>query len=60
MTPDCQLPCDRDCEITRDECSRHCWNWHRPRHKPDWHDPLDCDSELRGLRGGITWDVRQA
>src|SRR5437762_9313930 len=36
---DCQLPCDGDCEIA----PVHCWNWHRPNHKPDWHDPANCD-----------------
>lgn len=36
---DCQLPCDADCEIG----PVHCWNWHRPDHKPDWHDPQECD-----------------
>ena len=36
---DCQMPCDEDCEIG----PVHCWNWHRPNHKPDWHDPAECD-----------------
>lgn len=35
----CQMPCDPDCEIS----PAHCWNWHRPNHKPDWHDPRGCD-----------------
>jgi hypothetical protein len=34
----CQLPCDPDCELG----PVHCWNWHRPAHKPDWHDPAAC------------------
>lgn len=38
MTGDCQLPCDADCEIG----PVHCWNYHRPNHKPDWHDPAEC------------------
>jgi hypothetical protein len=37
---DCQMPCDADCEIG----PVHCWNWHRPNHKPDWHDPAKCDA----------------
>ena len=37
--PDCQMPCDPDCEIA----GFHCWNHHRPGHKPDWHDPDACD-----------------
>jgi hypothetical protein len=40
---DCRLPCDDDCEIGR----RHCENWHRPNHKPDWHDPEACDRNCR-------------
>ena len=32
--PDCWLHCDEDCEAG----PRHCWNLHRPSHKPDWHD----------------------
>lgn len=40
-SPDCQMPCDEDCEIG----PVHCWNWHRPSHKPDWHDPAKCDPE---------------
>ena len=38
--PDCQMPCDADCEAG----PVHCWNWHRPNHKPDWHDPEACDA----------------
>ena len=37
---DCRLPCDIDCEIA----PVHCWNWHRPNHKADWHDPAACDA----------------
>ena len=47
--PDCQMPCDDDCEIA----PVHCWNWHRPNHKRDWHDPAGCDeraAEMRELR----------
>ena len=33
------MPCDADCEVG----PVHCWNWHRPNHKPDWHDPAACD-----------------
>lgn len=36
----CHLPCDPDCEIG----PVHCWNWHRPKHKPDWHNPARCDA----------------
>ncbi len=36
---DCQMPCDDDCEIA----PVHCWNAHRPNHKPDWHDSVECD-----------------
>ena len=36
---DCQMPCDADCEIA----PVHCWNAHRPNHKPDWHDSEECD-----------------
>jgi hypothetical protein len=42
MTDGCQLPCDADCEIG----PVHCWNYHRPSHKPDWHDPAECDVAL--------------
>ena len=38
MMPDCWMPCDDDCEIGR----VHCWNYHRPNRKPDWHDPELC------------------
>jgi len=44
---DCQMKCDTDCEVGH---SIHCWNWHRPRHKPDWHDPRVCDARLRNRR----------
>jgi hypothetical protein len=37
---DCQVACDADCEIA----PVHCWNAHRPNHKPDWHDASECDS----------------
>lgn len=37
---DCQMECDADCEIA----PVHCWNAHRPRHKPDWHDASECDA----------------
>jgi len=37
---DCQMECDTDCEIA----PVHCWNAHRPNHKPDWHDASECDS----------------
>jgi hypothetical protein len=46
---DCQMPCDDDCEIG----PVHCWNAHRPNHKPDWHDSVECDeraAEMRELR----------
>jgi hypothetical protein len=46
--PDCQMPCDEDCEIATPTGSSppvHCWNWHRPSHKPDWHDPAACDAQ---------------
>lgn len=36
---DCQMICDPDCEVAPE----HCWNHHRPSHKPDWHDPAECD-----------------
>src|ERR1022692_4739674 len=36
--PDCWLHCDEDCEAG----PRHCWNLHRPSHKPDWHDQHAC------------------
>jgi len=45
----CQLPCDPDCESG----PVHCWNVHRPSHKPDWHDPATCPAIAReALEGG--------
>jgi hypothetical protein len=44
---DCHLPCDTDCEIS----PVHCWNWHRPNHKPDWHDPAACDAGKSAATG---------
>jgi len=41
---DCQMPCDPDCEIG----PVHCWNRHRPDHKPDWHDGAACDAAQDG------------
>ena len=49
VTGNCHMPCDDDCEIG----PVHCWNYHRPNHKPDWHDPEACDeraAEMRELR----------
>jgi hypothetical protein len=43
--PGCQMPCDDDCEIA----PSHCWNWHRPNHKPDWHDPAECDARTAAI-----------
>ena len=40
---DCRQPCDADCEIG----PVHCWNRHRPNHKPDWHDGAACDAATR-------------
>jgi hypothetical protein len=34
----CVIECDSDCEVGR----FHCWNYHRPNHKKDWHDPVQC------------------
>ncbi len=45
MGPDCQMACDPDCEIG----PVHCWNAHRPGHKPDWHDSAACDRSVRPL-----------
>ncbi len=36
--PGCWLRCDVDCEAD----PWHCWNLHRPSHKPDWHDQHAC------------------
>jgi hypothetical protein len=33
--PNCQYPCDPDCEIGKPHCENH--------HPPDWHDPVECD-----------------
>jgi hypothetical protein len=43
---DCQVACDRDCEIAM----VHCAYWHEPRHRPGWHDPGVCDREVDGGR----------
>lgn len=34
----CLIQCDADCELGE----YHCWNYHRPNHKADWHDPVHC------------------
>lgn len=59
---DCQVPCDDDCEIG----PKHCWNRHRPKHKPGWHNPVECDerqaakewADEQAERIGKTWKSR--
>lgn len=41
-TRSCRMPCDEDCGIG----PVHCWNWHRPNDKPDWHNPAECDKAV--------------
>lgn len=50
VLPDCQGPCDTDCEIAPE----HCEYWHLPKASgpdgsADWHDPAGCDRHWRGV-----------
>jgi hypothetical protein len=37
--PDCQWPCDPDCELGPVHCMWH----HEAGHRTGWHDPDACD-----------------
>jgi hypothetical protein len=46
-TPECYMPCDDECEVGK----VHCWNVHRPNHKPDWHSTEDCPGPQEKVYG---------
>lgn len=39
--PDCQWPCDPDCELGPVHCMWH----HEAGHRAGWHDPDACDAK---------------